>query len=180
VVALEPKIVQRENILLVGLEYYGSLQGEGWNEENSIGHLWSRWSQFIEEYGHLIKGKLVDPDIGYEIAAWNDEEYENTGQFYIFVGAEIKDIKEALPLQLVARKLPGGTCAKFSVKGEEIQKWEDMFYHEWLPESGYKSAKFDGYSYQIQAYHSGRFKGIKQDELCGSEIEIIVPVDRII
>ena len=178
--ALEPKIVQREDIILIGLEYYGPLQGEGWNENNSIGHLWNRWKKFKDEYGHLIGEKIVNPEIGYEVAAWNEEEYENTGQFYVFVGVEIKNIIEALPLQLVARRLPGGACAEFTVKGEEIQKWEDLFYHKWLPESGYRCAKFDGYSYQIQAYENGRFKGINQDEIINSEIDIVVPLDRMV
>lgn len=177
---MEPKIVQRDDLLLIGLEYYGPLQGNGWSEENSIGHLWNRWNRFNEEYGHLIDGKIVNPNIGYEVAAWNDEEYENTGKFYIFVGVEIKSIEEALPLQLVARRLPGGACAEFTVIGDEIQRWENMFYNKWLPESGYRCAKYDGYSYQVQAYENGRFKGIYQNEIIDSEIDVFVPLDRMV
>jgi hypothetical protein len=55
-----------------------------------------------------------------------------------------------------------------------------MFYNEWLPESGYRCAKFDGYSYQVQAYENGRFKGISQNEIINSEIDVIVPLDRMV
>ena len=180
VTTLEPKIVERDDILLVGLEYYGSLQGKAWNENNSIGHLWKRWKQFTEEYGHLIEERVVNSKIGYEITAWNEEEYENTGQFYMFVGVEIRNIKEALPLQLVVRRIPGGSCAEFTIKGTDIQEWEDAFYHKWLPESGYRCAIFDGYSFQMQAYENGRFKGINQDELEDSEIDVAIPIERMV
>ena len=177
---MKPRITKRDDILLIGLEYFGPLQGEGWNEENSIGHLWNRWKKFTEEYGHLIERKIVNPKIDYEIAAWNEEEYEHTGQFYIFVGVEVENINEALPLQLVAKRLPGGSCAEFTVKGKDIQKWEDLFYHKWLPESGFSCTKFDGYSYQIQVYENGRFKGVNDDELLGSEIDVIIPINRMV
>ena len=177
---LKLKIVERDDILLIGLEYYGSLQGEGRNENNSIGHLWNRWKKFTKEYGHLIEGKVVNPRIGYEIAAWNEEEYENTGQFYMFVGVELQIIEEVFPLQLVVRRMPGGPCAEFTIKGKAIQAWENVFYHKWLPESGYRCAKFDGYSYQMQAYENGRFKGINQDKLLDSEIDVTIPIERMV
>ena len=113
---MEPTITEHKSRTFAGLEFFGPLEGDGWSSENTIGRLWRRWSQFVEKYQHLLKDEIVNSAVGYEITAWNEDEYQKTKNFYIFVGVEIKDGKTPLPLQLVQRVLPGGLFAEFIAK----------------------------------------------------------------
>jgi predicted transcriptional regulator YdeE len=173
---MEPKIVERTKMMLVGLEYYGPLTGEGWSEENTIGQLWGRYTQIWEKREAALAGKIVHPEVSYELGIWNEEEFQTTKNFYIFVGAEVDPAQlDDLPLELVVRILPGGTYASATPKGKEIGSWEGSLYNEWLPQSGYRLAVIRDYSFQIQAYEQGRFKGAGE-QLAESEIGVYVPV----
>ena len=176
VIFMEPTITEHKRRVFAGLEFYGPLKGEGWSSENIIDHFWNRWSQFTQKYSHRLKDEIVNPTVGYEIVAWSEDEYQKTKNFYIFVGVEIKDGNTPLPLQLVKRVLPGGLFAEFTARGEQITKWEDRFYQDWLPKSEFQLANYDDYSFQIQAYEDNRFKGVTEEALKESEIDILVPI----
>jgi hypothetical protein len=173
---MEPKITERKSRVFAGLEYYGPLEGDGWSRENTIGHLWSRWTKFMKKYSHLIQDIIVDPKVGYELTAWNEDEFLKTKRFYIFVGVEIKEGNIPLPLQLVKRMTPGGLFAEFTAKGKEITNWENLFYKDWLPKSEFQLADFNDYSYQVQAYEDNRFKGVSEDSLNDSEVDVVIPI----
>jgi predicted transcriptional regulator YdeE len=172
-------MIQREQVTLLGLEYYGPLTGEGWSAGNAVGQLWQRFGNIWDRHKDVIKDKIIKPEIGYELMVWNETEFQDTKNFYIYVGAEIDPDQLAdLPLEMVVRVLPGGSYASFTVKGEKITTWEDEFYKNWLPESGYQLKSYHDYNFQIQAYEAGRFKGLG-DLLEESEIDILIPIHRI-
>ncbi len=174
---MQVEFVERGPITLAGMSYYGPLTGEGWSQENPIGQLWQRFNRFFDSTPDFIKSRAVSPGIGYEINIWNEEEYQETKCFYVFVGVEVDQLDD-MPLEVVGKVLPAGTYAHLIPRGKEITTWERAFYEEWLPGSGYQVPAFNDYQFQIQAYEEGRFHGLG-DLLEESEIDIYVPVEKV-
>ena len=45
---MEIQTIEKAELTLAGMVYYGPLTGEGWSEENPIGQLWTRFNPFPE------------------------------------------------------------------------------------------------------------------------------------
>ena len=162
---MEPKILEKEKIVLVGMVFYGDpfKNQAGWSQENEIGKLWKR---FVARE-KTIKNRVENG--GYEVHI-EPEEYEETKNFYVFVGVEVEKI-ENLPLEMFTKILPATKYAVFTLKGREItSNWQDKIYKEWLPQSGYEEA----HKFTIE-YYDDRFKGIDNTE---SELDIYVPIKQ--
>ena len=171
---MKPQIVEKDGMTLVGMVYYGPLTGEGWSKENPIGQLWQRFNGFCETKWELIEDRVVNPKVGYEINIWNEEEFQQTKNFYVFVGVKVERLDD-MPLELVNKVLPASTYACFTLKGQEITTWEEHVYNQWLPKSNYELVSLHGYHFQIQSYEEGRFKG-PGELLKESEIDVYVPI----
>ena len=174
---MQVEFVERGPITLAGMSYYGPLTGEGWSQENPIGQLWQRFNRFFDKTPAFSEAHAVSPGIGYELNIWNEEEYQETKCFHVFVGVQVDQLDE-MPLQVVGKVLPAGLYAHLNPKGKEIASWERTFYEEWLPGSGYRVRDFGDYQFQIQAYEEGRFHGLG-DLLEESEIDVYVPVKKV-
>jgi len=162
---MEPKILEKEKIVLVGMVFYGDpfKNQAGWSQENEIGKLWKR---FVARE-KTIKNRVGNG--GYEVHI-EPEEYEETKNYYVFVGVEVEKI-ENLPLEMFTKILPATKYAVFTLKGREItSNWQDKIYKEWLPQSGYEEA----HKFTIE-YYDDRFKGIDNTE---SELDIYVPIKQ--
>lgn len=173
---MEPKILEKSEMTLAGMSYFGPIGGEGWSHENQIGKLWQRFNSFCETKWSLIEDHVINPKVGYEVSVWNDQEFEETKSVFVYVGVEVEGLEE-LPLELVFKVLPASTYAKLTPKGKRITTWENGFYQGWLPKSGYQLASYHDYHFQIQAYEDGRFKGLGE-QLEESEIDVYVPVTQ--
>jgi len=173
---VDPKILERGKMNLVGMTYYGPIGGEGWSEENQIGKLWQRFNKFCETKWVSIEDIVINPKLGYEVSIWNEDEFKETGGFCIFVGVEVDHLEE-VPLELFGKVLPAGTYAYFTPKGKEITTWEDDFHKGWLIPSGYQLSTVGNYSFQVQCYEDDRFKGA--DNLEESEIDIYIPIEPV-
>ncbi|MCK4693786.1 MAG: GyrI-like domain-containing protein [Anaerolineales bacterium] len=171
---MDPEILERGKMNLVGMTYYGPIGGAGWSEENQIGKLWQRFNKFCETKWGSIEDRAINPKLGYEVSIWNEDEFKETGGFCIFVGVEVDHLEE-VPLELFGKVLPAGTYAYFTPKGKEITTWEDDFYKGWLIKSGYQLSAVGNYSFQVQCYEDGRFKGV--DNLEESEIDVYIPIE---
>jgi len=171
---VDPKILERGKMNLVGMTYYGLIGGAGWSEENQIGKLWQRFNKFCETKWVSIEDRVINPKLGYEVSIWNEDEFKETGDFCIFVGVEVDHLEE-VPLELFGKVLPAGIYAYFTPKGKEITTWEDDFYKGWLIKSGYQLSAVGNYSFQVQCYEDDRFKGV--DNLEESEIDIYIPIE---
>jgi len=168
---MEPRIIEKEEIILVGMIFYGDpfKSTGGWSEENEIGKLWKRFSTYWDKHGELLKN-VVDPNVGYKVHI-EPEEYAETKNFYVMVAVKVAKI-EALPLELSIKVLPPSTYALFTLRGKEItSNWPDEVYQKWLPESGYKEA----HKFTIECYDGERFKGMDNPE---SELDVYVPIKR--
>lgn len=160
---MEPKIVEKGKITLVGMVFYGDpfKEQKGWSSENEIGKLWKRFAPKEK----TIKNRVEEA--AYEVHI-EPEEYEQTKNYYVFVGIEVNKIDD-LPLEMFVKVLPPSKYAVFTIKGKEItSNWPDMIYKEWLPKSGYEEA----HRFTIEHYDE-RFKGTDNPE---SELDIYVPI----
>ena len=107
---MQVEFVERGPLILAGMSYYGPLTGEGWSRENPIGQLWQRFNQFFDSTPDFSEARPVNPGIGYEINIWNEEEWQETKCFYVFVGVEVDQLDD-MPLEVVGKLLPAGTYA---------------------------------------------------------------------
>ncbi len=165
--AMEPRIVEMEELTLVGMVFYGDpfKDARGWSEENEIGKLWTR---FVARE-KLIKN--VTGHGGYEVHI-EPEEYEDTKKYYVFVGVKVGQVED-LPLEMFTKILPAGTYAVFTLKGEQITSdWTKAIYEEWLPGSGYRERD----KFLIEYYDEKRFQGMDNPE---SQLDIYLPVDSV-
>jgi AraC family transcriptional regulator len=165
---MEPTIVEKDRIILLGLNFFGDpFTMAGWTEENEIGRLWKRFEAYLTQNADRIKN-VKDFQVGYEV--WSaDEETAAKGNFDIFVGLEIKDLAD-VPPDLLIKVLPATKYAVFTFEGKQITSdWPRMIYQEWLPDSGYQSA----HQYNFQLYDE-RFKGL--DKIEESAIDVYVPI----
>ena len=161
---MEPKIIDKEEITLVGMVFYGDPFKEkgGWSPENEIGKLWKRFTAKAESIKNAIGHG------GYEVHI-EPEEYKETKNYYVFVGVEVEKTDD-VPLEMFAKVLPPSKYAVFTLKGKGItSNWADQIYKKWLPKSGYEEA----YKFTIEYYDDERFKGMDNPE---SELDIYVPI----
>ncbi len=166
---MEPKIVTLDELLLVGMSFYGDpfAKSSGWSEENEIGLLWRRLKISLEKNPDAIKHR-TQADVCYEV--WTiSEETEKKGMYEIFVGTAVRRL-ENIPVQFLIKQLPATQYAMFTLKGDDISSdWEKEIYQGWLSNSKYQTS----YNFNFQ-YHDHRFKGI--NELKDSELDVYVPI----
>jgi AraC family transcriptional regulator len=168
---MESRIVEREQIILVGFSFYGDPFAEsgGWTEENEIGRLWSRFEAYLADHRDSIR-HLKSETTAYEVHV-EGTETASKGHREVFVGMEVEKLED-VPVELLVKVLPAVTYAVFTLQGEQITSdWPRVIYDEWLPGAGYQSA----YDYLIELYDE-RFKGV--DNLAESVLEVYVPVKK--
>ena len=168
---MEPKIIDKDQILIVGMVYYGNPfhNIDAAPDQNEIGKLWGRFNTFYEKYPQAFKHE-VNAKVAWELHITTDE-YEETKEYYVMVGVEVAEIED-IPVPTFSKVLPPGQYAAFTLKGEEMTtNWGDVIYKEWLPSSEYEEA----YQITIEKYDEDRFKGWGNPE---SEVEIWVPVAK--
>ena len=160
---MKPEIVEKGKITLVGMPFYGDpfKDQKGWSSENEIGKLWGRFVSKVK----TVKNRVGET--AYEVHI-EPEEYEQTKNFFVFVGVEVDKVDD-LPLEMFVKILPPSKYAVFTLKGKEItSNWPDMIYKKWLPKSGFEEA----HKFTIE-YYDERFKGTDDPE---SELDIYVPI----
>jgi AraC family transcriptional regulator len=121
---MEPQIVKKPAITLVGLQVHGKLEGL------DIKSLWSGFGLRMTE----IKG--VNPAVCYGAM----DHYDETTQEFDYLAACEAKSAAAVPAGMVSWNVPAQTYAVFPCTLPEIgQAWMTV-YQQWLPQSGYKRA----------------------------------------
>jgi len=166
----EPMQTDYEQRLLAGLDFFGDPMrtGAGWTEENEIGRLWKRFMAWLEAHPETSREACASGQM-YEVHVLHPET-EETGEWEVFVGLPFPVVAE-LPATLVAKVLPAGPYACFTLHGEEITADWPLAVSAWLDEHGYRPRT--PFSYEL---YDGRFKGV--DDIAGSVIEAHVPLMR--
>ena len=167
---MQPKITGEMQIILAGMSFFGDPfeSRPGWDEENEIGRLWTRFTAFVPS---LPAEFFVCPGTAYEVHLATNETAQK-GIFEVFVGMEVElKILEACPIDLCLKVLPTVHYAVFTFHGEAIASdWENEI-QAWLDVNGYLSP----YAYNFQLYDA-RFKGM--DCLAESAIDVYVPIEN--
>jgi AraC family transcriptional regulator len=148
---MEPKIVRKDQIKLVGMASYGG----------DIGRLWDA----LTANNHLITHAVGE--VGYELHAYS--MCSSPGDpIHIFVGVEVKKI-ENLPEIMFVKILPACEYAVFthSLADGGYQGANQLIDH-WLETGLYERA----YDFDLQVYDA-RFKGPGNPD---SELDFYIPV----
>ncbi len=167
---MQPHINAEKQFVLAGMSFFGDPfeSRPGWDEENEIGRLWSRFMAFLPA---LPSDFFPHPDTAYELHLATSETAAK-GSFEIFVGMELDPNKLlTCPFDLCVKVLPLVKYAVFTYQGEAIESDWEKDIQDWLDATGYASP----YAYNLQLYDS-RFKGM--NNLAQSVIDVYVPVEQ--
>lgn len=169
---MEPVIIDKPKINLVGMSFYGDPfdTRSGWDEENEIGRVWSRFMTYYEDNQDQIR-HITDPGAAFEVHIYNPET-TSLGFFEVFVGFQVDQI-EYVPVELLVKILPSTKYAVFTFQGEEISTDWVMQIDGWIKDAGYQRAH--PFSFQ---YLDHRFKGV--DRLEELALDVYMPVQEII
>ena len=167
---MQPTILRKPEILLVGLPFYGDPfdTSNVWSEENHIGRTWKRLMGYLGQHGSAIKHRAA-LDIFYEVHIYG-EETNTQGLFEVFVGVPVERI-ESVPVELSVKVLPATEYAVFTLQGEAIYSDWVMNIDRWLVEAGYER----NHPYSVQ-YYDPRFKGL--DQIADSTLDVCMPVRK--
>jgi AraC family transcriptional regulator len=165
---MEPVIIEKPEIKLVGMSFYGDPfdTHSGWDGENEIGRVWTRFMQYWSGHGATIPN-IANHEAMYEVHVYTEETITK-GLFEVFVGLEVAELV-AIPIDLVAKTLPPTEYAAFTFKGATISSDWQMEIDEWITAVGYQRA----HSFSFQ-YYDHRFKGV--DNLADSVLDVYMPV----
>jgi AraC family transcriptional regulator len=148
--------------------YYGNPVHtyEGWNVQNEIGKLWSRFTDVCMRHAEEIAEHATEPDIAYEAhIAYPDQPDQ---EYYIFVGFRTEG-PISTPIEFFYKEMPATRYAVFIAKGSDMPAQMEKIYTDWLPNSPY----VESYPMLIERYNGKRFKGLEDPE---SEIDFMVPI----
>lgn len=164
---MEPSIIQKTEITLVGMSFYGNPfdTHSGWDESNEIGRVWSRFTKYLDENDEIFQ--QFDKGVYYEVHIYNQETITK-GIFEVFVGMQA-DIIEGVPVELLVKILPSTKYAVFTLEGEDISSDWHTHIDQWIKDAGYQRAH--PYSFQ---YLDERFKGVQN--LKDSVLDVYMPV----
>ncbi len=154
---------------LIGMNFYGNpfSRASAWEEENEIGVLCRRFTDFYQHNAPRIKHNIF-PEAIFE-GHFVTEETQRTGNFDVFVGVIVATLED-IPIECVARQLPLTAYAVLTIRGGEISSdWQMSIAKEWLPGQNYVPS----YNYSLTRYDQ-RFKGMEMIE--ASEIDVYLPV----
>lgn len=165
---MQPLILEKSAITLVGLSFYGDPfeSSDAWTEENQIGRTWLRLNAFLEQHSQAILHRTAMDEF-FEVHVYG-EETATLGRFEVFVGAPVERL-EAVPVELQVKLLPAATYAVFTLAGQAILSDWVMNIDRWLAEAGYERS----FPYSMQRYDA-RFKGL--DRVDDSVLDVYMPV----
>jgi AraC family transcriptional regulator len=154
---MEPKIVQKPEILLMGMAVY---------DEPSSGEFGRVWHRFMQHDEDLPPRSNTTDSFGVEFYT---KDMEETHKWYYMACAQV-DSLDVIPIRMVAKRLPASTYAVYTVKGglKNLGAGFRYVYDTWLPNSGYQVA----HPFDFELYQEGRFKGDEED----SEVDIYIPI----
>jgi len=156
-VTLDPMIINKEKLYLVGLE----IRGLGSQE---IGKLWSSFRQRVGE----IDGRRDSESIFYALFMLTGVQWELSYTACVEVSEE-----GTIPEGMVYKVLPAATYAVFTHHGP-LDRIPDTFYYiynTWLPKSG----RIRSHNPEFARYDH-RYLGPANDE---SQFDIYIPIDPV-
>lgn len=153
---MEPKIVQRAGMTLVGMIYFGD------NQNGEIPNLWSEFNQRAGRIQNVIPGE------GYGFCFMDDRMQPN---FWYMASLAVSEVGE-IPPEMVAKTVPAETYAVFTHRGplSALGETYGHAYKNWLPASEYEPAAM----FDMEVYDH-RFDPAAPDQ---GELDIYIPVRK--
>jgi|WetSurSiteA1Bulk_404760.scaffolds.fasta_scaffold28201_2 AraC family transcriptional regulator len=161
VITMEPRIVKREAIKLIGIMYYGD------NKNWEIPKIWEEFMPLMKKIPNCLPLQEA-----YGLCFYT-ESFSKSGLFYYMAGLPVSSLDE-IPMELVGKILPAAEYAVFTHKpliAGKTSNIKDAYAHvygTWLPKSPYVNP----YAYDFE-YYSERFKGNTNPD---SELDIYIPI----
>lgn len=127
---MEPKIVSRDEIKLIGIQYIGA------NQNGEIPKLWGE--QFLPRMGELKN--VVGEQVCYGLCECmcKGECKCGQGSDFLYIAAREVSHFDEVPEEMVTKTVPAAKYAVFTHKGP-VSTLQDTFqkiYTEWIPASG--------------------------------------------
>ena len=168
---MRPFISKKPEMNIVGMSFYGDPFNTygGWDGENEIGRVWSRFMKFMEANATKIEN-ITKSGVFYEVHIY-DEETIAKGVFEVFVGVRVNKIKD-IPVELLVKTLPASEYAVFTFKGTAISSDWYLSIDQWVATAGYRRVP----SFMFQ-YYDERFKGV--DNIAASVLDVYVSVEPV-
>ena len=157
---MEPKIITKPSLIIVGLRYFGR------NEHQEISELWGKFNQRVRESGP-IENETGEAAIG---LCTTPEDAAEDGTFEYVAGFPVSEVGD-VPEGFVVRHIPEYTYAVFAHQGDlpSLAITYEYIYATWLPQSGYQlAAKIDF------EYYNEDFKDFSPESI----FYIYVPIEK--
>lgn len=149
---MEPRIIERGEIILVGTAWFC----------DSVGPLWRLYQKLHPQV------KNIAADVGLEFHVYR-QEYVDGNRHFCMTGIEVSEVAD-LPLELCIKRLPPAQYAVFTRHfGTATREQAYAGVEAWLRENGYADIFYD-----LQ-YYDDRYKGEENPE---SEVDIWVPLSK--
>lgn len=155
-ISMEPKIVDKEKFMVVGMKYYGS------NNNNEIPELWNRFNSRMPEIKDVLN-KNVAMGVCEFVENLTDES-----KFTYFACQEVCSLED-IPIGMDGLTVGKNKYAVFTHKGS-VDRLGDTYayiYGSWLPRSGYEPSKSHDFE-----YYDERFNPTDEN----SELDIYIPI----
>lgn len=155
---MEPKIVDLDRLILVGLPIYGN------PSEGGFGQAWHRFFPLSERIPHR-----VNPSVMYGVEFYGPEfAQEHNWTYFPSTAVGELDISE-IPDHLFAAVLPASRYVVFTAKGglEALPGAFRYAYDTWLPASEYEAAGMLDFE-----RYDDRFHGNEPE----SEVDVYIPI----
>jgi len=148
---MEPRIVDKDEITLVGLVSFGG----------DIGELWNRVETSEDQIAHAV------PGLWYELHIYPADFSVGTPTY--MVAREVTSVED-VPHAMFVKPLPAGTWAAFTHRcGVEGYDAVNRRINDWLEVSPYRQSR----NISLQVYDH-RFKGFTDPD---SELDLLIPIE---
>lgn len=118
---MDPQIITMDSVTLWGVSFFGDpfARSAGWTEENEIGLLWKRFIELCETHREELPPGAPDR-VAYELHIPHPNTGD-TGDYEVFVGyPSASNACAVAPVEFLAKTIPGGAVALFTIGGGEI------------------------------------------------------------
>lgn len=156
-VTMEPKMIEKKELNLVGLVYYGD------NKKWEIPELWGKFLILMASIPNRINEQSC-----YGLC-FNSPDFCDTGMFCYLAAVEVSSLKE-IPITMIGKTIPMNNYAVFTHKGnvKNIKTTYEYIYGTWLAKHGYENTS----AYDFEFYDH-RFNA-ENDEV--SELDLYIPI----
>lgn len=155
-ISMEPKIIEKDSFMAVGMKYYGS------NKNNETLELWKTFNSRMGEIKNVVNDKIAMGVCEFV------ENFTDESKFTYFACQEVDSFKN-IPQGMQGLTVEKNKYAVFTHKGpvDRLGDTYEYIYGSWLPRSEYQLAESHDFEYYDERFNPGH-----KD----SELDIYIPI----